>query len=167
MASPSRHALKFPSKLTAPRPTASARKREWQRARLQSDLDYRINQRAAQQAWSDRNQGYWRDYRDARPEYAQRNREQQWSRDQAGNTDLAKMDVCEMLLHRSRLPARVPSGRTKKRELTGQSQRTVKFPRGSVTEMAIQFVCFSGPVQFLNRNRTHVRHLGHGELPLV
>ena len=73
-----------------------ARKRQWQRAKLQSDSDYRINQRAAQQAWSQRNQEYWRDHRDARPEYAQRNREQQRARDQGGNTDLAKMDVCDL-----------------------------------------------------------------------
>ena len=73
-----------------------ARKRQWQRAKLQSDSDYRINQRAAQQAWSQRNQEYWRDYRDARPEYAQRNREQQRARDQSGNTGLAKMDVCDL-----------------------------------------------------------------------
>ena len=73
-----------------------ARKREWQRAKLQSDPDYRINQRAAQQAWSQRNQEYWRDYRDARPEYAQRNRDQQRLRDQGRNADLAKMDVCDL-----------------------------------------------------------------------
>ncbi len=35
------------------------RKRQWQRAKLQSDPDYRINQRAAQQAWSQRHQDYW------------------------------------------------------------------------------------------------------------
>jgi hypothetical protein len=73
-----------------------ARKRQWQRAKLQSDSDYRINQRAAQQAWSQRNQEYWRDYRAARPEYAQRNREQQRLRDQGRNADLAKMDVCDL-----------------------------------------------------------------------
>ncbi len=49
-----------------------ARKRQWQRAKIQSDPDYRINQRAAQLAWSQRNQNYWRTYRDDRPEYAQR-----------------------------------------------------------------------------------------------
>ncbi len=42
-----------------------ARKRQWQRAKFQSDPDYRVNQRAAQQAWSQRNQDYWRAYRDA------------------------------------------------------------------------------------------------------
>lgn len=35
-----------------------ARKREWQRAKLQSDPDYRINQQAAQRAWSQRNHDY-------------------------------------------------------------------------------------------------------------
>ena len=60
-----------------------ARKRQWQRAKLQSDSDYRINQRAAQQAWSQRNPDYWRGYRADRPDYAQRNREQQRLRDAA------------------------------------------------------------------------------------
>lgn len=78
-----------------------ARKRQWQRAKLQSDPDYRINQRAAQQAWSQRNPDYWRGYRDAQPDYAQRNREQQRSRDasvrnQGSDVDLAKMDVCDL-----------------------------------------------------------------------
>lgn len=73
-----------------------ARKRQWQRAKLQSDADYRINQRAAQQAWSQRNQDYWRDHRDAHPEYVQRNREQQQARDQDRNINLAKMDVCDL-----------------------------------------------------------------------
>ena len=73
-----------------------ARKRQWQRAKLQSDPDYRDNQRAAQQTWSQRNPDYWRSYRDAQPDYAQRNREQQRSRDQARNDDLAKMDVCDL-----------------------------------------------------------------------
>ena len=74
-----------------------ARKRQWQRAKLQSDPDYRINQRAAQQAWSQRNQDYWRNYREDRPEYVQRNREQQRLRDANGaDVDLAKMDVCDL-----------------------------------------------------------------------
>ena len=78
-----------------------ARKRQWQRAKLQSDPDYRINQRAAQQAWSQRNQDYWRNYRDDRPEYARRNRDLQRLRDaevrdQGADVDLAKMDVCDL-----------------------------------------------------------------------
>lgn len=74
-----------------------ARKRQWQRAKLQSDSDYRINQRAAQQAWSQRNPDYWRNYRDSRPEYEQLNREQQRLRDLRGrDAGLAKMDVCDL-----------------------------------------------------------------------
>ena len=73
-----------------------ARKRQWQRAKRLSDPDYRINQRAAQQAWTQRHPDYWRDYRAAKPEYEQRNREQQRARDQARNADLAKMDVCDL-----------------------------------------------------------------------
>lgn len=71
-----------------------ARKRQWQRAKLYSDLDYRINQRAAQQAWAQRNPDYWRNYRDAQPDCAQRNRGQRRSRNHTQNGDLAKMDVC-------------------------------------------------------------------------
>ena len=78
-----------------------ARKRQWQRAKLQSDPDYRDNQRAAQQAWSQRNPDYWRGYRADRPDYAQRNREQQRLRDasvrnQGADVDLAKMDMCDL-----------------------------------------------------------------------
>lgn len=73
-----------------------ARKRQWQRTKLQSDSDYRITQRAAQQAWSQRNSDYWRNHRVARPEYVQRNRAQQRSRDQGRDDDLAKMDVCDL-----------------------------------------------------------------------
>lgn len=74
-----------------------ARKRQWQRNKLKSDPDYRINQRAAQEAWSRRNPDYWRNYRDARPEYEQRNRDRQRLRDAKGQgAGLAKMDVCDL-----------------------------------------------------------------------
>lgn len=73
-----------------------ARKRQWQRAKLQSDSDYRINQRAAQQEWSQRNQEYWRDYRDARPEYAQRNRDQQRAGSVAEIAEAEGMDVTQV-----------------------------------------------------------------------
>lgn len=43
------------------------RKRQWQKDKLLSDPDYRVNQRAAQRAWSARNDGYWRDRRQSRP----------------------------------------------------------------------------------------------------
>lgn len=73
-----------------------ARKRQWHRAKLQSDPDYRDNQRAAQQAWSQRNPDYWRNHREAQPDHVPRDREQQRPRDQARNDDLAKMDVCDL-----------------------------------------------------------------------
>ncbi|MDP5239516.1 hypothetical protein Q9Q94_08245 [Uliginosibacterium sp. 31-16] len=74
-----------------------ARKRQWQRAKLQSDPDYLANQRAAQQAWSQRNQDYWRNYRNDQPDYALRNREQQHRRDaNRARINLAKMDVCAL-----------------------------------------------------------------------
>jgi hypothetical protein len=77
-----------------------ARKRQWQRTKLKSDPDYRINQRAAQQAWSQRNQNYWRDYREAKSD-PERNQQQHWSRDapqwtQVREAGLAKMDVCDL-----------------------------------------------------------------------
>jgi hypothetical protein len=75
-----------------------ARKRQWQREKRRSDPDYRSNQQAAQRTWAQRNQGYWRSYRDAQPDYERRNREQQRLRDSnARNYEhvagLAKMDV--------------------------------------------------------------------------
>jgi hypothetical protein len=74
-----------------------ARKRQWQRVKLLSDSDYRINQRASQQAWSQRNQEYWRNYRANRPEYELRNRERQRLRDaNRADVGLAKMDVCDL-----------------------------------------------------------------------
>lgn len=74
-----------------------ARKRQWQRDKLKSDPDYRVNQRAAQEAWAQRNQDYWRNYRAAHPEYEDGNRNRQRLRDANGrDVDLAKMDVCDL-----------------------------------------------------------------------
>lgn len=72
------------------------RKRQWQQTKLQSDPDYRMNQRAAQRAWSQRNQDYWRRRRDAQAEYPQRDRQQQRSSDQRRNGNPVKMDVCDL-----------------------------------------------------------------------
>lgn len=73
-----------------------ARKRLWQRNKLQSDPDYQVNQRAAQQAWARRNPAYWRHYRNARPECRQRNRKRQRIRDQRRKDRLAKMEACKL-----------------------------------------------------------------------
>ena len=74
-----------------------ARKRQWQQAKLQSDQDYQNNQRAAQRAWSKRNENYWRIYRKTHPENQQGNREQQKIQDKSSKIDFAKMDACNLL----------------------------------------------------------------------
>ena len=70
------------------------RRRRWQRDKLAADPDYRDNQSRAQQAWVQRNPGYWRAYREAHPDYAARNRSQQPSRNaRRPPPPIAKMDV--------------------------------------------------------------------------
>ncbi len=80
------------------------RRRQWQRDKLHADPAYRDNQSRAQRAWMDRNPDYWREYRDAHPEYAERNRNRQRVNSlQAQNSSVAKMDV-------SVPPQALPSG---------------------------------------------------------
>lgn len=70
-----------------------ARRQRWYQGKLQTDPDYRENKQRLQREWMDRNPGYWRQYRDDHPEYAERNRRQQ--RDKCGSlpvTSLAKID---------------------------------------------------------------------------
>ncbi len=78
-----------------------ARKRQWQKDKLHSDLDYRINQRAAQQTWALRNPDYWRHYRDTHLEY-QHHQPPQGSRltnphDLTQEIRHVKMDACDFL----------------------------------------------------------------------
>lgn len=48
----------------------------------------------AQQAWSQRNPDYWREYRKSHPEYVERNRVLQQERNAKGHADhVAKMDA--------------------------------------------------------------------------
>lgn len=76
-------------------PCQRERRRRWQRERLRSDPAYRENQERAQQAWLDQNAGYWRQYREAHPEYVERNRHLQRERDSSRRLRvLAKMDAC-------------------------------------------------------------------------
>ena len=75
-----------------------ARKRIWQKQKLQSDPDYRDNQRASQQKWRDKNPGYWKRWRDGHPEYVAHNRKLQMERNRTarGAVDasmFAKMDA--------------------------------------------------------------------------
>lgn len=80
------------------------RRKQWLRDKLQADPEYQDNQTRAQQAWSQRNRDYWRQYLESHPEYAERNRVQQRRRDGDSVTgSLAKMDA-------SNSPNRPPPG---------------------------------------------------------
>jgi hypothetical protein len=80
------------------------RRRRWQRSKLQTDTDYRANQRQAQRAWMDGHGEYWGEYRASHPDYTDRNRLAQRRRDRRRRTArLAKMDASTPV-------HRVPSG---------------------------------------------------------
>jgi hypothetical protein len=72
------------------------RRRRWQRAKRESDGDYRDNQVRAQGVWARENGAYWKGYRSGHPGYVQSNREKQRERDRrrhgANAIHLAKMD---------------------------------------------------------------------------
>ena len=57
-----------------------ARKRLWQRAKMESDADYRENQLRAQKQWREKNPDYWKRWRSAHPAYVERNRARQRTR---------------------------------------------------------------------------------------
>jgi hypothetical protein len=70
------------------------RRRRWHQNKLRSDGDYRANQVQAQQAWAGRHGDYWREYREAHPDYTERNRLEQRRRDRGRRSArLAKMDA--------------------------------------------------------------------------
>jgi hypothetical protein len=75
-------------------PCQRARKAKWQRDKMATDPDYQANQRDARQAWHTRHRDYWRQYRQRRSDYCERNRLLQTHRDQAHRLKpLAKMDA--------------------------------------------------------------------------
>ena len=82
-----------------------ARKSKWQRERQQIDPDYRTNKRESQQAWREKNPGYWKQYRRKHPGYCKRNRQRQRIRDRnrcnnaSYNDDLVKMDTLDLFLN--------------------------------------------------------------------
>ena len=58
------------------------------------DPDYQANQRDGHSAWRKRHRDYWRQYRQRRPDYRERNRVLQTHRDQKRRPSmLAKMDA--------------------------------------------------------------------------
>src|ERR1700758_1017801 len=75
-----------------------ARRRRWQRAKRESDADYRENQARAQRAWAQNHRDYWRAYRRTHPQYCESNRKaaRQRQRDRrraAIAAEFAKMDA--------------------------------------------------------------------------
>ena len=57
-----------------------ARKRRWQKKKLQGDETYRLNQKDAQRRWSEKTPDYWKNYRKNNPDYTLTNREKQLHR---------------------------------------------------------------------------------------
>ena len=82
-----------------------ARKTKWEREKLQADPYYRINKKECQERWKQQNPGYWKMYRQRRPDYCSWNRTAQRIRDQnrrealSGDSPLAKMDTLGAFLN--------------------------------------------------------------------
>jgi hypothetical protein len=70
-----------------------ARKSAWQRRKLDTDPDYKANQRECQKSWSARNPDYWQSWRALHPEYGTRNRNLQKARRSRRRRRIAKMDA--------------------------------------------------------------------------
>jgi len=73
-----------------------ARQLLWQLAKRRTDADYHQNQVEAQRVWRTKNRGYWKNYRDAHPEYAAANRAKQRQRNERrsrGSLGIAKSDA--------------------------------------------------------------------------
>lgn len=70
------------------------RRQEWQRRKLQTDVDHRDNKSRAQQTWSQKNPNYWRQYRESHPDYVETNRRKQRERNAKGeHGSIVKEDV--------------------------------------------------------------------------
>ena len=74
-----------------------ARKALWQKQKLDTDPEYRKDQRLANQKWLANNPDYWKNYRERNPQKADRNRALQRIRNQkkqpAKAVCIAKMDA--------------------------------------------------------------------------
>lgn len=83
-----------------------ARKAKWQREKMNTDSDYRADQRESQRLWQQNNPDYWREYRRNHQEYREHNRQMQRVRDGTykqpkayDEIDLAKMDTLNRILN--------------------------------------------------------------------
>ncbi len=53
------------------------RRRRWQKEKMKTDPDYRVNQKQSQKQWQENHKGYWKAYRRKKKQQAKRNRIQQ------------------------------------------------------------------------------------------
>lgn len=80
------------------------RRKLWQKEKRLADPDYRENQLQCQRRWREAHPSYWHQYRADHPDYAERNRDLQRSRNASHRVaKLAKMDAIQ-------LPLTLPSG---------------------------------------------------------
>ena len=76
-----------------------ARKRRWQKMKMQGDKAYRLNQKDAQKRWCEKNPDYWQNYRKNNSNYTGSNRERQQHRNRCRRAfgsisrEFAKMDA--------------------------------------------------------------------------
>jgi hypothetical protein len=82
------------------------RRRRWQKAKLESDADYRENQARAQRVWAQGHRDYWRAYRSRHPQYCVDNRKRARWRQRERRRRAAKFAKMES----SRAVSPVPSG---------------------------------------------------------
>ena len=73
------------------------RRAQWQQQKRARDADYRCNQARCQKQWQERNDGYYKRYRQAHPAYEDRNRAMQILRD-SRRRDGAKGDRSHQML---------------------------------------------------------------------
>ena len=82
-----------------------ARRRRWQRAKRQSDADYRENQARAQRAWVQGHRDYWREYRRTHPQYCESNRLAARHRQRKRRPRVAQFAKMDASTAESRLPS--------------------------------------------------------------
>ena len=75
------------------------RRRRWQQAKRRDDPDYRDNDTRSSKEWAAENPGYWKQYRQDNPAYADRNRNLQHARNQQQRgATIANEDVSPALM---------------------------------------------------------------------
>ncbi len=72
-----------------------ARRRSYQKKRMESDAGYRADQKQAQKDWMKKSPDYWQNYRKNNPEYTAGNRDRQRVRNHLSESrpDIAKMNA--------------------------------------------------------------------------